>query len=339
MDGRRFLAVLIGCLLTASTLAAQVPGGLLADVERLYAAAAFEDALAALDRISGQADADQVDEYRALCFVGLDRTRDAEEAVERLVMRKRGSAYDLASQPPKFVALYRAVKKRILPAVALALYGSAKASFERGQFVIAAAQFKELLVMLSDPEDAETLGDLRVLADGFSRLSEARLADVSPPARQPPPAENAALASPAGNAPAALPTGIAPAALPAGDALAAPPAGNPRAVSASKPSIVVYGSEDLDVIPPAIIDQRMPAWIPPHPLLATQRFRGILEIIIGVDGAVESRIMSEPAFPFYDRDLLNAAQQWRYLPATRNGRPVKYRKVITVTLGGSARNE
>ena len=99
-------------------------------------------------------------------------------------------------------------------------------------------------------------------------------------------------------------------------------------------SRVVYDSEDLGVIPPTIINQQMPAWIPPNPAFAYRMFHGTLEVIVDEDGAVESRTMSEPAFPSYDRDLLNTAQRWKYTPAIKDGRPVKYRKVITVTLGG-----
>ena len=144
MAGRRFLAVSIGFLLTVAVATAQGPDNPLADVERLYASAAFEDALAALGRVSGQVDANQVDEYAALCFLGLNRTRDAEKAVERLVMRLRSSTYDLDSRPPKFVTLYRDVKRRTLPDAAISLYGSAQASFEGEQFVSASAQFKDL---------------------------------------------------------------------------------------------------------------------------------------------------------------------------------------------------
>ena len=111
MDGRRFLAVSIGWLLSVTAATAQVPDDPLADVERLYASAAFEDALAALERVSGHVDANQIDEYRALCFLGLNRPRDAEKAVERLVMRNGSSTFDLDSRPPKFANLYRAVQE------------------------------------------------------------------------------------------------------------------------------------------------------------------------------------------------------------------------------------
>ena len=93
------------------------------------------------------------------------------------MLRHRSSTYDLDSRPPKFVALYRAVKKRTLPVAAMALYGAATASFEGGQFLSAAAQFKELLDLLSDPDEAGRLSDMRVLAAGFSKLTEQRLAE------------------------------------------------------------------------------------------------------------------------------------------------------------------
>ena len=309
MDGRRFLMGSIGCLLTVAAATAQGPGdNPLADVERLYASAAFEEALDALGRVSGQVDPNQADEYAALCFLGLNRPQDAEKAVERLVMRNRSSTYDPDSHPPKFVTLYRAVKRRTLPDAALALYGSAQASFEEGQFVKASAQFKDLLVMLSDSEAAAgKLGDLKVLANGFSRLSEQRLAEVSSPAPPSPLVLNTVQALYlAPNSSKVTPMG----------------------------SNVVYDSEDPGVSPPTIIEQRMPVWIPPNPAFAYRTFHGVLEVIVDEDGAVASRTMSEPAFPSYDRELLKTAQRWKYTPAIKDGRPVKYRKVITVTLGG-----
>jgi len=313
MNKRGFFAVMTGCLLTVTVAMARVSDDPLADVERLYASAAFEDALAALGGISGPVDVDRVDEYRALCFLGLNRTRDAEQAIERLVMRRRSSTYDIASHPPKFVALYLAVKKRTLPDAAIALYGAAQASFEKGQFVAASAQFKDLLGMLSDSEAAAgRLGDLKVLASGFSKLSEQRLGEVKAPAPLPPP-------------PSPLP----------GTTLAGMYLAPNSSKVTPRGSRVVYDSEDLGVIPPVIIDQRMPAWIPPNPVFAYSMFRGTLEVIVDEGGAVESRTMSQPAFPSYDRELMNAAQRWKYAPATKDGRPVKYRKVITITLGGS----
>ena len=36
--------------------------------------------------------------------------------------------------------------------------------------------------------------------------------------------------------------------------------------------------------------------------------------------------------PIYDSQILLAAKEWRYQPATLNGRPVKFRKVIQITV-------
>ena len=293
----------MGCLLVTTAVTAQVPDDSLENVKRLYGSASYEAALTALDQAGGHIDANEMDEYRALCLLGLNRTRDAERTIERIVMRRPSTAYDPAIHSPKFVAVYRAVKKRTLPLAAAALYVSAKASFEGGQLVTASALFKELLALPSDHEEAAALGDLTLLADGFVRLSEQRLADAALRALPPPPA-------------AITVTPLSP-----------------------TTSNSVFGSEDIDVIPPVIVDQRMPVWIPPGPFLATRTFHGTLEVIIGENGAVVSESMSAPVFPRYDWELLNAVQRWKYKPATRNGRPVKYRKIIAVTLGGKVRNE
>ena len=36
--------------------------------------------------------------------------------------------------------------------------------------------------------------------------------------------------------------------------------------------------------------------------------------------------------PVYDPQLLSAAREWRYRPATVDGTPVKFRKMIQVTV-------
>ena len=282
---------------------AQGPVDPLEDVKQLYGSASYQAALTALDQISDHVDANEIDEYRALCFLGLNRTRDAERTLERIVMRRPSTAYDPAIHPPKLVAVYRAVKSRTLPLAAAALYVSAKASFERDQLVAASALFRELLALPSDPEEAAALRDLTLLADGFLRLSEQRLADAALRALSPPPVETPA---------------------------------TPLPPTASRS---LFGPDDVDVIPPVAVDQKMPAWIPPTTFLATRTFHGTLEIIIGEDGAVVSESMSAPVFPRYDWELLTAARRWKYTPATRHGRPVKYRKVIAVTLGGAVKSE
>ena len=42
--------------------------------------------------------------------------------------------------------------------------------------------------------------------------------------------------------------------------------------------------------------------------------------------------MASPPNAAYDRLVLGAAKTWQYQPATLNGKPVKYRKRIQITL-------
>jgi hypothetical protein len=37
--------------------------------------------------------------------------------------------------------------------------------------------------------------------------------------------------------------------------------------------------------------------------------------------------------PVYDAQLVAAARDWKYLPATFGGHPVKFRKMVQITVG------
>jgi outer membrane biosynthesis protein TonB len=43
-------------------------------------------------------------------------------------------------------------------------------------------------------------------------------------------------------------------------------------------------------------------------------------------------VIATPPNPAYDKVVLGAAKTWQYQPATLNGKPVKYRKRIQITL-------
>jgi TonB family protein len=61
--------------------------------------------------------------------------------------------------------------------------------------------------------------------------------------------------------------------------------------------------------------------------------RGLLEVVIDREGAVESATIRKSIHPLYDRILIQEARTWRYTAATRNGSPVRYRKMIEVIVG------
>jgi TonB family protein len=59
---------------------------------------------------------------------------------------------------------------------------------------------------------------------------------------------------------------------------------------------------------------------------------GRIEVVIDETGAVESAVMSQSVTAAYDKIALNAARTWRYTPALVNGKPVKFRKIVQITL-------
>jgi outer membrane biosynthesis protein TonB len=39
--------------------------------------------------------------------------------------------------------------------------------------------------------------------------------------------------------------------------------------------------------------------------------------------------------PAYDQKLLDAAKKWRFTPATKDGKPVKFRRLFAISLTGN----
>jgi hypothetical protein len=91
-----------------------------------------------------------------------------------------------------------------------------------------------------------------------------------------------------------------------------------------------------EVVPPVVIQQRVPPWPPSlRPWLAQAR-EGMIEVVVGVDGRVESARIVTTVHPQYDGLLLAAAKTWRYRPALRNGAPVRQSKMISVMVTTSS---
>jgi outer membrane biosynthesis protein TonB len=82
------------------------------------------------------------------------------------------------------------------------------------------------------------------------------------------------------------------------------------------------------VMPPVMVRQD----IPQYPGRVAFDRTGVLEVVIDINGAVESATMLEGVEALYNRLLLAAAKNWMYQPARLDGAPVKYRKRIQITL-------
>ena len=200
MKTRLIVSFFVLSLVLARVGAAQE---LLASAKTLYEAASYEAALSELNAINSHEHLDVVDTYKALCFLGLGRTREAERALELIVTRKPLMTLSESDYSPRIVALFRDVRRRALPQAAQQLYSLAKADYESQNYDSAAAAFKQVLEVIADVDPKEqtaNLTDLKQLADGFLALAESKAV------RQPAPAAARAVAP----ASAATPPAVAP---------------------------------------------------------------------------------------------------------------------------------
>ena len=267
----------------------------------LYASAAYDEALTLLNRLHNAqptpTEARAIEQYRAFCLLALGRPADAQQAIEAVVTADPNYHPADSDVSPRVRAAFTEVRRRMLPAIIQQKYAQAKAAYDRKDWATAAAGFSQVLVTLADPDVAgdanrSPLSDVRTLAVGFEELS-AKAAAPPPP----PPAP----------APAPAPVPVAPSA----------PV-EPR----------IYSADDRNVVPPSPINQTLPSF---RGVTQVQRV-GRIEVVIDESGAVESAVMSQSVNGAYDRIALAAARNWRFTPAIVNGAPVKFRKVVQVTV-------
>lgn len=114
---------------------------------------------------------------------------------------------------------------------------------------------------------------------------------------------------------------------------AAPEADVPRPDAAeARGTGPVFSALDQDVTPPVELLRRMPRWSPSDRAQSRQTFQGLLEIVIDERGLVESASLPRSVIPSYDEVLVQAALAWRFVPAKKGGKPVRYRQVLEIVL-------
>jgi TonB family protein len=305
----------------------------------LYASASYEEALKELDAVEDHTNADVVDQYRALCFLALDRQRDAESSLERIVLRSPQYRIDAATVSPKLVDLYKQVRVKLLPVVARRLYADAKGQYDLAMYMQARGGFVRLLDLLEEAGAAgagDSVSDLAQLANGFLELTNLALAR----AKEPPAVTVEAALPPSREAPLAdaRPEPVAAAAPPppgAPTAAAAPGSPAPETPMPMLEMSPVFSAADAGVVPPVAVDRDLPRWTPPPG--SQETVRGALEIVVSEAGVVESVAVASSISPAYDRALLAAARDWRFRPAMRQGSPVKFRLLFNIVLSPPAR--
>jgi hypothetical protein len=295
MSIRQITAALALVVVTTTPAVAQTEPNPLAAARDLYASARYDEALAVLSamRPAESTDRKSVEQYRSLCLLALGRGAEAETAIAAVVTADPLYQPSEAEAAPRVRAAFTEVRQRLLPDIASSRYTEAKASFDRKEYALAEQQFQQVMALLDDPQMGGRLPDLRVLVAGFL--------DLSTRAAAPPPDPKPAPPQPAAPTPAILPT----------------------------PGRI-YVAEDEGVSVAVPIKQEVPRV--PNTITSQARDRGLLELIIDEQGRVVTVMLRMSVHPLYDAQLLAAARDWKYLPATVGGRAVKFRKMVQITV-------
>jgi TonB family protein len=91
----------------------------------------------------------------------------------------------------------------------------------------------------------------------------------------------------------------------------------------------VFSAGDPHVTPAVLIRPHLPDQPPPD---VPEEQIGTLEFVVAESGLVEHVHLVSPANRYQERMLVAAAKTWQFRPATRDGRPVRFRTRIRVTL-------
>ncbi len=286
----------LACVLLSLAAAASAQDSLVT-IKALYASAAYEDALSAIDRLrsAGPAASDNrgLDQYRAFCLLALGREAEATKAIEDVVTGDPFFMPDQNDVSPRVLTLFHGVRRRLLPGIVQQKYAMAKATYDRKEFVAAVEQFTRVTTLMDDADmdrAAAGMSDLRTLASGFLDLAKNA---ATPPKPVEPPAPKT------------------------------PPPPPP-------PVRTIFDGSDPQVKAPGVIRQDVPSFPANSPMRPPTR-PGAVELIIDEVGRVERAVIRQPVSPIYDPLLIAATANWRYTPATLDGKPVKYRKLIQFT--------
>jgi tetratricopeptide (TPR) repeat protein len=269
----------------------------LARAKDLYASAAYDEALALLNKYDHATGTEglEVEVYRAFCLLALGRGDEARKVIQQIVEVNPSYQPSQTQMSPRLLETFRDVRRRVLPTIVRQSYAEAKASFEHKDFELAEKQFEQLIALLGDGDlvASTELSDLRILSNGFLDLIKTmpQIAKAVPQAAPQP-----ALASP-----------IRP-----------------------EPAPAIYGLEDPEITPPVAISQVMPPWHPSRQ--ESQTYEGTLILVIDEKGDVASVSSQGNLAPYYALLLNRAAKNWKFRPATRNGVPVKFRKIVAIRL-------
>lgn len=271
--------------------------------QTLYATASYDEALVVLDRLEKStlslSELKVINQQRALCLLALGRSAEAEMAIAAVVTADPIFRPDPSSVSPRVRNAFRDVRTRLLPELVQKEYVEARRLYDEKVWPEAAVAFERMVMLSMDDDLTEeqqaALADKRLLADGFAKLAHAAAAPPPPP---PEPEPEPATEAPAPAVPAIDYDGL-------------------------------FDGTTTGIVPPVTLRQDLPRWN--HPSLPLPRHSGSLDVVITAHGVVERATMVHSVAAFYDRQVLDAVKNWRYEPATLDGRPVRFRKLIRLS--------
>jgi TonB family protein len=89
----------------------------------------------------------------------------------------------------------------------------------------------------------------------------------------------------------------------------------------------IYSANSDGVEPPIgvrpLLARQLPQAIQPEDLTR-------VEVVVSIDGSVESVRLIDPPRSVIDSMILSAAKAWQFEPAVKDGKPVRYRKTIWI---------
>jgi TonB family protein len=188
---KRSILAVLWLAATAVAGSAQTNGNPVAAARELYASARYDEALTILNGLTPAefSDRKSIEQYRSLCLLALGREAEAESAIAAVVTADPMYQPSEAEASPRVRAAFTEVRRRLLPEIATARYTVAKTAYDRKEHAAAEAMFRQLIVLLDDPDMGGRMADLRTLAGGFLELSaraavpapEPKHAEPSPP--------------------------------------------------------------------------------------------------------------------------------------------------------------
>jgi TonB family protein len=108
----------------------------------------------------------------------------------------------------------------------------------------------------------------------------------------------------------------------------------PRPAAASAPAAAVNAgvSKPSVITPPAVIQQKLPAWIANPVNRRATEFHGAVRVQISAEGKVLSAEIVRSIHPAYDAVLLRTARTWQYEPGRKDGVPIAMEKTVDIVV-------